>query len=177
MNKQKNTQVKSKTSIRKAGTGVAYTQADLKYIEENIATVKLTEMAIHLNRTFESVRYKVDKMGLSENRIYSFKPYTADDVAFLIENAPKYTTKELVVLTGRTFDSIEKKLRMLKIKPPNERGFTRITEEDVAFIKKNHKKLTISQLAEKLKKHNVTIIKKLEKLGLRVPQRRAKKVV
>ena len=117
----KQLQVKNDTSRRKAGFGLSYSQADLKFIKENIATMKLTEMAVRLNRNFNTLRHKISKMGLSDQRVYSFKPYKPEDVTFLQENATKYTIKELAEMTGRSFDSIEKKLRMLQLKAPNSR--------------------------------------------------------
>ena len=113
--------LKDKALRRTAGIGVTYTEADLKFIEKNITKMKLTEMAVYLDRTFETLRHKVSKMGLSNQRIYSFKPYTADDVAFLEANSAKYTHYELAEMTGRSYDSIEKKLRKLKLKASNSR--------------------------------------------------------
>ena len=175
MGKQEQKQVENDTLRRKAGFGLSYSKADLKFIKENIATMKLTEMAVLLNRNFDTLRHKVSRMGLSDQRIYSFKPYTTDDVTFLQENGPKYTIKELTELTGRTFDSLEKKLRMLNIKAANQKGFERLTEDEIKFIKKNYKKSTNKQLADKLNKSNSAISKKLEKLGLRYPKRYNKK--
>lgn len=169
MNEQEHTQ-ESEILRRKAGFGVSYTEADLKFIRENISTMKLTEMAVHLNRNFNTIRIKVSRMGLTDKRIYSFKPYSTDDIAFLQENAPKHTIKELVIMTGRSFDSIEKKLRMLNIKATNPKGFERLTEEEIKFIRKRYKKLTNKQLADKLNKSISAIGNKLEKLGLRFPK-------
>jgi response regulator of citrate/malate metabolism len=175
MDEKVHIQVKNDTLRRKAGFGLSYSQADLKFIKENITTMKLTEMAVLLNRNFDTLRHKVSRMGLSDQRIYSFKPYTTDDVAFLQENGTKYTIKELIELTGRTFDSLEKKLRTLNIKAPNQKGFERLTEKEIKFISKNYAKFTNKQLADKLNKSNSAISKKLEKLGLRYPKQYSKK--
>lgn len=164
------TQIETKSLERKVGSRVLYTEDDLKFIKDNISSMKLTEMATHLNRNFESMRNKVSKMGLSDRRIYSFKPFTTEDVTFLQENGPKHTLQELAEMTGRTFDSLEKKMRLLNLKAVNPRSFERFTEEQIQFIKENHAGQTNKQLADKLNKSTLSISIKRKKLGLTNPK-------
>jgi hypothetical protein len=158
------------TFRKKVGFGLGYSKEDLKFIRENIATMKLTEMASHLGRKFDTLRIKVSRMGLSEQRLYSFKAFTKEEVNFLLENGNKLTLAELATQTGRSFDSISKKLWLLGKKAANPRGFERLTDSEIKYLKKNYQKMTMSKLAEKLNKSNSAISKKLEKLGLHNPK-------
>jgi hypothetical protein len=161
----KNKIKKSKPKIIK---GLLYTKADIDYIRDNISTMKLTEIGVHLKRDFDSICHKVIKMGLADKRIYTFKAFKADDLAFLQENGENHTIEQLMEITGRSRDSIRIKLKRLNLKAINVNGYERLTEEQVDFIKKNYQNLTDKQLAEKLNKSVSGIGRKIKKLGLRI---------
>jgi biotin operon repressor len=162
--------VKIDPSRKKVGFGVSYSEADLAFIEANIRSMKLTEIAAHLNRSFDSVRIKVEKMGLTSVRLYTFKKFSDAEIAFLQENGSKYSTEELAQKMGRSFDSVEKRLRILNIKSLNPRSFQRLSPKDIKYLKKNYQKYTNTLLAQKLGVSSSAIGKKLQKLELVTPR-------
>lgn len=73
-----------------------YSDDDIQYLKDNISKLSYQEMANHLNRTPERIRYKCFQLNIipKENRM----KLKQDQVMFILENYNKYTDKELAIM-------------------------------------------------------------------------------
>ena len=113
-----------------------------------------------------------------KNKRRNYYYWGEEEIDLLKKYHDTKTTKELMKITGRSFQSItEKACKLgLKIKPI----IIKWTDEDVKFLHDNHKKMKVKQIANHLNREAPHIYTKLKKEGLsfkRVTRKEPVKVI
>jgi hypothetical protein len=91
------------------------------------------------------------------------KPWTEEEINFLISNFARLPKGELVKRLGRSWDAIRRRAYRLGLKRPTAKW----SVEDITFLSENYVKLPKHELVEKLRRSWSTIKQKAAKLGLK----------
>ncbi len=123
-----------------------WTEEEAKFLADNYGHMTLMEMSASLNRTFNSVKTKVHRMGLSSGKI---KKWTREELNFLEQNAHKMMAKDIAVHLGRSTGSVLGKGTHCGIVFTSYR--IHYSDEDVALCRALHKEgLPLKEIAEKM---------------------------
>lgn len=123
-----------------------WSESEINFLKENSQKMRNTEIAKHLNRTYEGVSHKISRLGLlnSDNPRFS---WTKKEIEFLLENYLVKTNKELGVLLGKTTEKINTKLKSLRILKP-ELFSNQPRKGTKSFLGKHHSEEIKARLAE-----------------------------
>lgn len=117
---------------------------EIDFIKEFIIEKRLFKAKI-FKVTQKQERIEIVKKEEEKERL-TRKPFTEEEIKFLVENKDKYTNEELAKRLGRSIDSVTHKLSRLGI----ARESYEWTEEKDNFLKDNIAKFSYRELAEKL---------------------------
>ena len=139
-----------------------------KYIIDNCSIKSLTQIA----KDIGIPDYKVEEfVKLHKLKIkYNIKHFTEEDKNFIEKNASKMTVCELATKLNRSTGSIKSYLKGHNIKCEYERA-TRMTEEEINYIKNNYLFMNWAQLAKTMHRDITTIYRIKRQLNLKTKGR------
>lgn len=148
--------------MKRTGKKRELTPEEIAYIQENYQTMRVRQMATHLNIAWETLNKRMLEMGLQPN--IKEAQWPDEDVAKLRELAQTHTTKEIAALMGRSANSIRIKARRMGI--VLEKTPRLWLPEDEDYLKRNWGKLSVSTLAKNLKREANAVCQRAHVLNL-----------
>ena len=137
---------------------------DENYIIENINKLTLKEIGTHLGVSPNTVRNRVEKLGL-EYHLRPCQKWTKEEEKILKKMAPKYNAKEIANRLNRTEYAVLRKINKLKLNYINTNK--KWTREETKFIRENWEKMSIAGIARELKVSRSMVITKAKKMRLK----------
>lgn len=98
-----------------------------------------------------------------------FKPYSSEEIDFIITNYKKISYNEIAKILNRTKSSISTKIQQLKLPPKN-----RYSIQEIEFIKNNYLTMTYEEMSRTINRPKSSMVDKL--LSLNLPPKRANMV-
>lgn len=135
-----------------------YTQTEIDYIKTNFSNLTTQEIAKHLNKSAESIKYVARKLGLSKQ---PHKPWTDEEIRYLKDNYFEMTSKEIGKYLGRSVHSINAardKFGLYRDKP--------WSTNEVDYLIKNHACMSYREIGQVLGRTEGAICAKCFDLNL-----------
>lgn len=92
----------------------AYTDDELKFIQENAQKLSIEKVAKHLNRSSDAVRKKANRMNLLTAT--KVRPFTEDELSFIRDNIASMSYRELAAMLSRGEEQTRWYARQLGLK-------------------------------------------------------------
>jgi len=146
-----------------------WTEDEIMFIVENYDKMTLWEIAKVLGRSIGSVNTKIVALKKEGKlNVKKHRPYTEEEVRFIIENYGKMSARMIALKLNRPIKSVRTKIEQLRrdgmIK---NRVLEEWSDEEIEFLKNNYGKMKIAEIAKALNKNVFTVKNKAIKLGLR----------
>lgn len=141
-----------------------WTEEEEQFLKDNYSTLSLEEQAEILDRSVNSIMSRARRIGLKRYRYW-----TEEDEQFLKDNCKGRTYDELAkLMPNRTRSSIEFRCQQLGLNKyiKDGRQKTEWTDEEIKFLKTNHGKIEIKDMAKLLKKSKAAINYKIRDLDI-----------
>lgn len=140
---------------------------EIDYIIKNYHKKTAGEISEVLGRTEVSIRGMVRR--LKEDKIITDNkhiPLSDKDKRFIRRVAERWNVNQISVKLGRSYHSVARYVDELRDDGVIGEDKMAWSDEDIEFLKDNHKKMTTSQLSKKLGKSYGRVYYRLKVLGL-----------
>jgi len=114
--------------------GKFWTQQEVEFVKNNYSKMSCTELTKYLNRSYLSIRSKIDELGLSKPE----RQWSEYEIEFLKNNYETMSYKKIGDKIGRSKNGVQTHMRKLGLKKPekyiyNVDYFEKINTEDKAY--------------------------------------------
>jgi hypothetical protein len=135
-----------------------YTQEDFDYILNNFSTMKIKDIALHLNKTESSIANACRKLGLKKQY---HSAWTDEEKQYLFDHFYDDTSEQIAKVLNKTVNAVNGQRSKL--------GLVRNPEwpdEDVKFLKDHYQTMEYKEIGEILQKSEGAVRAKCFDLGL-----------
>ena len=143
--------------------------SDSEFLQANYKRLGPARCSDALQAPMPTVLYYAKKLGLRDTTRAKQKPWSEQDIAYLIENHGKKTMAEMAAHLGRTETGVYAKSRWLSRQPGStiKAKFPRLTTSEKARIEKlNRQKLSDTRIAELIHRSTTSVTTYLDKKGI-----------
>lgn len=134
-----------------------------EYIKSNFGKITLSEMSHYLNCSISAIQNRAKVLGFEVIK-KTARRWTQEEIALLIEMAPKYLNKTIARKLDRSTGEINKKARSLGIKLMFKKPVWK--KWKVKFLIENINHISLTQIERELDVSYYQIMDKLSELGL-----------
>lgn len=130
-----------------------WSESDTEFLLNNHDLYTVSELSKRMNKSIKSIYSKLKKMKITHMIMHARKEWTVSEIEYLRKNHTCKSVRQMSIDLKRTDSSVKLKLR--RIKESSDAGFNfvstiKITQDVIAFIERNHKTLTITQMSKGL---------------------------
>ena len=146
-----------------------WSESDSRFLVDNYKALGPTRCSASLGAPMPTVLYYAKRLGLRDTTRAKQKPWSEQDIAYLVENHGKKTLAEIAAHLDRTETSVYAKSRWLARKPGStiKAKFPRLSAKEKRRIEKlNKQKLSDSSIASIIHRSVNSVGLYLESKGL-----------
>jgi hypothetical protein len=108
-----------------------WSKPDEEYLRANYGKVDLKELALRLERSEDSVRWRASELGLTDKKNY----WSKEEMIFLAEHLTTLTYKEIAEKLGRSVRSVAHKVADVKIARNFKSPKLELLDNEVSYFK------------------------------------------